>query len=34
VYAYEYTSLPDMVHTSMESMIDHKWIVLQPQKKC
>lgn len=34
VYAYEYTSLPDMVHTSMESMIDHKWIALQPQKKC
>lgn len=33
VYKYEYTSYPEMVHASMESMISHKWIVVQPQTK-
>lgn len=28
VYTYEYTSYSDMVHASMESMIEHKWIVV------
>ncbi|KAG0562527.1 hypothetical protein KC19_9G153400 [Ceratodon purpureus] len=32
VYAYQYTSLPDMVHSSMQSMLEHSWIVLQPDQ--
>jgi len=33
VYKYEYTSYSEMVHASMESMIAHQWIVLQPGTK-
>lgn len=34
VYTYQYTSYSDIVHASMESMIQHKWIVPKPAKKC
>lgn len=32
VFTYNFTSLPDMVHASMESMIENEWIQSPPNK--